>query len=313
MGQKMSMQRFLIGQYGSFDQHKFDRDFRDGFYGIEACLLQTEEDVLELILTAQKHSFQVGIHFPLRDRGLVVRDALFLSPDEEERNQAYRLIQDELDEVLRMGLDPAYILFHYPKPVILDDRVDWSTWHFSDRREYVYESEYSFEEYKQRTEELFQWLTERSRQYGFVPVLEFDALNKYVYDSDALEELLQKYHLIRLCLDTGRLYLQERRDPSFQSIPIMRKYAKYAEVIHLWNLQYGDGFIKLRYPVLPEHLESDGWAPITEYLHIIREENPNVKIQFEHRSDLVSDDDLQRCYEWVSELISAIPNQKGAE
>ncbi|MCJ8013271.1 sugar phosphate isomerase/epimerase [Paenibacillus sp. KQZ6P-2] len=299
------MKRFLIGQYGAFDQHKFERDFREDFFGIEACLLQTDEDMMALRQAAREHSFQVGIHFPLRDRGLVIRDALFLSPDPDERRDAYRLIQEELDEIAQLQLNPAYILFHYPKPIILDDRVNWSTWHFSDRREYVFESEYSFEEFKQRTEELFHWLTGQSERYGFVPVLEFDALNQYVYDSGVLEELLQKYRSIRLCLDTGRLYLQERRDPSFQSVRLVRKYAKYAEVIHLWNLQYGDGFVKLRYPVLPEQLPSEGWAPIAEYLHIIREENPDVKIQFEHRSDLVSDEDLERCYRWVSDMLTS--------
>lgn len=34
------MKRFLIGQYGSFDEQKMERDFRDSFYGIEepVCL-----------------------------------------------------------------------------------------------------------------------------------------------------------------------------------------------------------------------------------------------------------------------------------
>lgn len=303
----MSMDRFLIGQYGAYDFRKFERDFRKGFYGIEACLLQTEEDIFALKMAAQEHDFQIGIHFPLRDRGLVIRDALFLASDENERNQAFQSALEELEAIYRLGLKPAYILFHYPKPVILDDRVDWSKWHFSGPREYVYESEYSFKEFTQRSEELFVWMTERSRQYGFVPVLEFDALNRYVYASDALEELLKKYDLIRLCLDTGRLFLQEKRDPSFRSVPVMRKYAKYAEVIHLWNLQFGEGFIKLRYPVLPEQRQEDGWAPIAEYLQIIKEENPNAKIQFEHRSELVDDEELERCYHWVSELLAEDP------
>ncbi|MWV44257.1 sugar phosphate isomerase/epimerase [Paenibacillus sp. HJL G12] len=298
------MGRFLIGQYGAFDPLKFGRDYRKGFFGIEACLLQTDEDIAALRQAAIEHSFQVGIHFPLRDRGVVIRDALFLSQDSEERSDAYRRIQEELDSIKMLKLNPAYILFHYPKPVILDDRVNWSTWHFSDRREYAYERDYSFEVFELRTEELFQWLTDQSKIYGFVPVLEFDALNRYVYDSEFLEKLLQKYPAVRLCLDTGRLYLQERRDPFFKSIPLMRRYAKYAEVIHLWNLQYNDGFVKLRYPVLPEQLPQEGWAPIAEYLHIIREENPDVKIQFEHRSDLVSEVELERCYCWVSDLLT---------
>lgn len=300
----MKMNRFMIGQYGRFDRQKFERDFRKGFYGIEACLLKTEEDVRALKDAAAEHSFQIGVHFPLRDNGRVIRDALVMSTDAGRRREAFGLIQTELDELMRLELRPAYILFHYPKPIILDDRVNWSSWHFSDRLEYVYESDYSLDVFLERTEALFQWLTAQSEQYGFTPVLEFDALNKYVYASDALEGLLRKYRAIRLCLDTGRLYLQERKDPSFQSVPLMRKYAKFAHVIHLWNLQYGDGFVRLRYPVLPEQHHADGWAPIAEYLNVIREENPDVLFQFEHRSELVGDEELQRCYRWVSDMLS---------
>ncbi|WP_433616938.1 hypothetical protein [Paenibacillus cellulositrophicus] len=133
--------------------------------------------------------------------------------------------------------------------------------------------------------------------------MEFDALNSYIYEHDVLEALLKKYPDIRLCLDTGRLFLQQNVDPSFQALPVIRKYAKYADVIHLWNLQYTKSSVKLRYPVLPEQRPEDGWAPIGDYLTVIREENPQVKIQFEHRSDLVSHEDLQRCYEWVDECL----------
>ncbi|MDF2679086.1 MAG: hypothetical protein K0R47_276 [Brevibacillus sp.] len=32
------MHQFMIGLYGGFDAEKYKRDFRKGFYGIEACL-----------------------------------------------------------------------------------------------------------------------------------------------------------------------------------------------------------------------------------------------------------------------------------
>ncbi|MBY9086277.1 sugar phosphate isomerase/epimerase, partial [Paenibacillus sp. HN-1] len=109
----------------------------------------------------------------------------------------------------------------------------------------------------------------------------------------------------KLCLDTGRLHLQDKIDPFFDSRQVVRKYVKYAEVIHLWNLQYTDKIEKYHYPVLPEQRPEKGWAPIEEYLNIIRKENRDVKIQFEHRSDFLTDDDLERCYMWVDEIINA--------
>ena len=35
---EIPMKRFLIGQYGGFDEDKYTHDFRNHFYGIEACL-----------------------------------------------------------------------------------------------------------------------------------------------------------------------------------------------------------------------------------------------------------------------------------
>lgn len=52
---------FLIGQYGGFDAAKQIRDFRRGFYGVEACLLQTEEDRQKLAAEAKRQGFRTGI------------------------------------------------------------------------------------------------------------------------------------------------------------------------------------------------------------------------------------------------------------
>jgi hypothetical protein len=57
---------FMIGMYGKYDDKKFDRDFRKGFYGIEACLFEEEGDIERLCNKADKEGFKVGIHFPLR-------------------------------------------------------------------------------------------------------------------------------------------------------------------------------------------------------------------------------------------------------
>ena len=40
--------------------------------------------------------------------------------------------------------------------------------------------------------------------YSFTLVLEFDAVNKYIHESDLVEYLSEKYPHIRLCLDIGR-------------------------------------------------------------------------------------------------------------
>ncbi|NQX46010.1 sugar phosphate isomerase/epimerase [Paenibacillus tritici] len=297
------MQQFMIGQYGEFDYSKFHKDFKTGFYGIEACSFNTEEDCSNLIAEAKKHNFHTGVHFPLRADASRLRDALFLSQDEHERAGAFQHIQEELDYMVK--LRPEYVLFHYPKPVILDDRVDWRYWRFGDRREYIYESEISLEDLIERSEHLFEWLSRKSLEYHFQPILEFDGLSSYVYNHDFLEQLLVKYPGIKLCLDTARLHLQDKLDPHFDARALLRKYTKYAALIHLSNIQVKDTVQHSHYPALPELSPADGWAPVEDYLRIIREENSEVKILFEHRSDLILAEQLEQCYAWVNNILTA--------
>jgi len=298
------MKKFMIGQYDTFDYKKFHRDFRKEFYGIEACLFENQDDVTNLVKESKEKGFKIGIHFPLRYDESKLRDPLFLSPDNKIRKDAYEYIQKELNYLLIVK--PKYILFHYPKPVILDERVDWSKWRFYDKSEYIYENDYSFNEFKEKSEYLFEWLTKKSEEYEFIPVLEFDALNKYIYEFDFVEELLKRYEKVRLCLDIGRLHLQDKIDLNFDSKQIINKYAKYAEVIHLSNVKINEELEKYHYPVLPELNTNEGWAPVEEYLQIIRKENPNVNILFEHRSDLISDAELEKCYLWVDRLLNKV-------
>ncbi|USG64820.1 sugar phosphate isomerase/epimerase [Brevibacillus ruminantium] len=297
------MHRFMIGLYGGFDLKKYQRDFRSGFFGIEACLFSEPEEITRLAEESKRQGFQIGIHFPLRAGHSRLRDALFLSPDASAHQEAYAYIENELAFVASR-LQPAYVLFHYPKPVILDDRVNWEKWRFYDASEYLFESTYSLEMFQEKSEALFQWLTEKSRQYGFVPILELDALNRYVYETDVLENLLLRYPAIKLCLDTGRLFWQEKIDPYFQTLPVISRYAKYAAVIHLWTMQVTEGtkVKQMRHPVLPGQSPEEGWAPIEQYLNIIAQENNQVRIMFEHQSTLVTDEQLDVCYAWVAEI-----------
>ncbi len=297
----------MIGQYGSFDSRKYERDFRDDFFGIEACLFAAEEDTAKLVLESRRRDFCVGVHFPFRAGMSKLRDALVLSPDNRIRAEAYGLIEREL-EFLR-AVQPLYILFHYPKPVILDERVDWSGWRFADPAEYISESSITIDELRAGTEHLLQWLSEKGKAYRFIPVLEFDALSRYIYDTDMLEELLQRYRSVRLCLDTGRMFLQEKLDPYFDAGRVIHKYAKYAYLVHLSNLQYKDGIVLHHHPVLPDQQTEDGWAPIEAYLQAILEESPDVKIMFEHRSDRITEDQLSQCYSWVERIFNESCNR----
>lgn len=294
------MINYMIGMFGKYDYKKFSRDFRKDFYGVEACLFENESDIENLANEAERNAFEFGIHFPLRAGISKLRDAQFLSLDEDTKKSAYRYIEEELKYIKQKQISPKYILFHYPKPAILKEDFDLSNWRFYDSSEYTYESEYSLDEFKTNSEYLFQWLSEKSFEYNFIPVLELDSLNKYICEGDFLESLLERYKRVRVCLDTGRLHMQHKIDSNFNDIEIIRRFSKYTEVVHLWNVKLGG---IAHFPTLPNLKPEDGFAPIEDYLKIIREENKNVKILFEHRSELISDEELDCCYSWIRSIL----------
>lgn len=297
------MNNFMIGMHGIYDDKKFHRDYRDNFYGIQACLFESEQDIDKLKKEAEKSNFKIGIHFPLRPGLSESRDPLFLSINADRRREAFNYIETELKYIESKQLKSEYILFHYPKPAIIKEDFDLNNWRFYSRSEYTYEAEYPYGEFKKNTEELFEWLSEISLQYNFIPVLEFDALNKYVCESSFLEDLLGKYKRIRLCLDTGRLHMQHKIDVQFDDIDILKRFTKYTEVIHLWNVKIGDNTVGGHFPALPSLKPEDGWASIEKYFEVIRQENKNVKIMFEHRSELISDEQLDSCYKWINSML----------
>lgn len=295
------MERFMIGQFGRYNHEKHIRDFKPNFFGVEACLLG-EEDIKELIKTANDEKFSIGIHFPLRTNGWRLRDPQFLSKDDETRRSSYDYMEKEINFL--KDVRPKYILFHYPKPVVLDKSVDWTNWRFADDTEYYLEDDYSYQSFVTRSEELFSWLTDISMKNDFIPVLELDALNKYVYATDLLEILLDKYPRVKICLDIGRLHLQERLDENFNSFEFASRFAKYAEIIHLWNIKVTDNVEFSHYPPLPSLIPEEGWGDIRKYLEIINKENNSCKIMFEHRSDLISDEELISCYNWIKNILN---------
>lgn len=297
------MKKFMIGMHGKFDDTKFNRDFRENFYGIEACLFEDERDIEKLIKETERKGIKFGIHFPLRAGISKLRDPQFLSLDEATRRNAYKYMEEELAYIKNKEIKPEYILFHYPKPVILKNDFDMSNWRFADKSEYTYELDYSINEFKKYSENLFAWLSEKSLEYNFIPVLEFDALNKYVCEDNFLETLLEKYKAVKVCLDTGRLHLQSKIDSDFNEREIIIRFAKYTEVVHLWNVKVSGNLENNHFPTLPNLKVEDGWAPIENYLNIITKENKNVKIMFEHRSDLISDEELDSCYSWISSIL----------
>jgi len=46
----------------------------------------------------------------------------------------------------------------------------------------------------------------------------------------------------------------------------------------------------------------DGWADVARCFSILKQEKPEFKILFEHQSELISDQELEVCYQWIDSL-----------
>jgi len=74
------MKRFMIGQFGSYNEEKQIRDFRSNFFGVEVCSIK-DDDIEKLINKVENDKFKIGIHFPFKAGGWRLRDPQYLSKD----------------------------------------------------------------------------------------------------------------------------------------------------------------------------------------------------------------------------------------
>jgi len=298
-GEGKYIKRFLIGQFEVFDIDKQNRDFRDYFFGVEATQMESLEELKVLRYNLRERNIQMGIHFPLLKGQWRARDPQYLSKDAVTYEESIKYMEEEFKR--SQDFNPDYILLHYPKPVILDDEVDWSSWRFYDKTEYYYESEISYEFFEERSRNFFKILCDQGRKYNFTPVLELDGLNKFIYGTKLLEELLEEYPSIKLCLDFGRIHIQDCIDKNFKGLEIIKKFGKYTHLVHLWNAKVDSNG---HYPALPSLKVEEGWGDMGIYFNALNSVNNSYKVLFEHKSNLISDEELEECYRWVKELVN---------
>lgn len=308
---RCSMENFLIGHYGAFDREKQKRDYRDSFWGIEACMMKSEAEILALHRHIKSHQINLGIHFPLRANLWISRDPQYLSNNEDVRTESYAYMEKEFEYAGK--LNPDYILVHWPKPVVLDERVEWLAWkwRFAHESEYCYLSDMNIEVFESRTDAFFSWFSAQAQKHAFKPVIELDAIPPYVYEGDLLNRLLKKYPDIKIFADIGRLHFQQKIDSHFDSFKFLESIVPFLSGIHLWNIKVTDSVSYGHYPALPSLRVEEGWADVKRYFQILNKSENHLKILFEHQSNLVSDKELADCYEWISKLYKQSTSNDG--
>lgn len=66
-------------------------------------------------------------------------------------------------------------------------------------------------------------------------------------------------------------------DDNFDALTFTKRFAKYAEVIHLRNVKVTTNLENSHYPILPNLFPRVGWADVEAYFGIIGKENKICK------------------------------------
>lgn len=292
------MAEYFIGMHGRFDDEKYARDFIDDeFTGIEFCSFTNREEIAKITEVARKDKFKIGIHFPLDKSNYMYRDPLLIALNENERDTAFEAVEREI--AYAKLIKSEYLLIHFPKPMPLDKKLDWDKCKFPTDRETIDESSYPYELFKMNCFNMFKKLSELSTRNHIQIVLEIEMLNKYLYKGTLLKELLEAYPNIKLCLDSARIHVLSMIDRKFNYKKFIKEMAEYTYLVHLSNIKVTDKIENGHHPVLKRLKSSDGWSDIDTFLKIIASENKNMKILFEHRSDVITYEELIECYKWV--------------
>lgn len=293
----LDMTEYFIGMHCKFDDIKYKRDYTSIISGIEFCNFEEQKQIQRMLDIAKEDNFKIGIHFPLNKTSYKYRDPLLLSLNEDDVSEAFKAVEKEVKYASEIGAE--YILIHFPKPMIVDESLSWEKCRFSNKNEIIEEKEYPFEEFKKNCNFAFNKLSKLSMKYKIQIVLEIEMLNKYFYQGKLLKELLEQYPNLKLCLDSARIHVLSNIDNNFDYKEFIKRFAKYTYLLHISNIKVTDIIEDGHHPALKNLKTEEGWGDIGEFLSIISSENKDVKVLFEHRSDILTDDELNQCYEWV--------------
>ncbi len=290
--------KYLIGIHGQFDQAKFERDWRPWFTGVEVSSLSSWAEVAKTVAFVKERGIEFGIHFPLvKGRyGELDPHPLISSFDLGVRSASLQAVRTALREAKDLGAQ--YLLIHFPKPAIIQSDLDWSDWRFVQKGEAITDEHLVPTEVERAANVSFAQLDKLSQEAGVRLVLEMDILHAWFYQG-LIRRLYESHSGLGLCLDTGRLHLQHATDPSFDIVAFVRLLSPWLTNLHLWTVCIGHNKKGGHHPLLPELSVEDGWGPMAELLEAAATAH-EAYVLFEHRSDLISADDLERCYQWIA-------------
>lgn len=78
--------------------------------------------------------------------------------------------------------------------------------------------------------------------------------------------------------------------------------APYTSNLHIANIQVDDQIKNGHHPALSHLKTEDSWCDIKSALDHIDGKRVE-RVLYEHRSDIISKDELKSCYKWVQDIL----------
>lgn len=294
---------FMTGIYGGFEPKRVERETRPGFWGVEACSLADWGEASRTAEWLRERNLRMGVHFPLVAGAYpeVILHPLLTSADQAEREAGFHALEQDLVRASELGAE--YVITHVPKPAVIDPELDWSDWRFVHRGETIPASATTPAEQEDLLDSAFERLVGVSQKSGVKVVLENDTLHSMHYGS-LLPRLFAAHPELGFCFDTGRARILERTDPKFDALAFARTMVPYTTNLHVWTSQAGKNRLGGHHPVLPDLRPEDGWGETENLLKVLSQVSL-AHVLFEHRSDLVSERQLDECYRWVAQSLTS--------
>ncbi|WP_419887201.1 sugar phosphate isomerase/epimerase [Neobacillus niacini] len=289
------MRRLQIGMWHRFDQSLWERYSHPSITGLEVSQFNSKEDYILLNKFATKQNLKIGIHAPTYSNHDY---PLLSSANKHERENA--ILDLERQIVDSTIVNAEYILFHYPFPPIFPKAKNKMLWEAPKDYPYFEYSDYSKEQLRDYSCYLFENLIKFQNKYKQRIVLEYDFFGEF---QEVYVEMFKKYPEIGLVLDTQRMDYHKRAFPGFNPCSLIDEIHQSVYLLHYSNTYYGNK-VKRHLPVLPFHQKNDFYGDSITYLKYLAKKNNSFHVTFEHNPSLVSLDELERCYTYVSELLN---------
>lgn len=292
----------LQEHYAGADANAWGESLERSWDGAEIGFLPAISHVYAAVAAAEAKDWIFGVHHPLYAGGpRTSRHLPLLSADPAARAGALAAARQAAFDARAIGA--RWILFHFPYPARLPDRLDLAACGWETPPAAEPESAWTDAAVKVAARTVLEALAESAARTGLDVVLELDGPHAPVYEQHLLPELLADYPHLSLCLDTARLNVlarTHRADPG----ALTAAWLPWLRHLHLSESRVQPGAPLLHHvPARPGLARGGGWAGAAEIAAAVVAAQPRCRVVLEHRPGLATAAELEECHAWARQLV----------